>query len=43
MRFKSKWARFGSKGGKAKGPTKRRSKEHYERISALGVLARKTP
>lgn len=32
----------GAKGGKAKGPSKvRGSKEHYKRLSKLGVAARK--
>jgi len=28
-------AKIGSKGGKAKGPSKRRSPEHYERLAAM--------
>ena len=28
-------AKIGSKGGKAKGPRKARSKEHYERLAAM--------
>ena len=39
-RFKSKWARYGSKGGKAKGHKKRRAPDHYKRIAQLGVAAR---
>ena len=38
---KPDWAAFGGIGGKATGAPKTRSAEHYARISALGVAARK--
>ena len=39
--FQDKGREGGQKGGKATGPCKRRSPEHYKRISALAVEARR--